>query len=233
MTAGGKQFEQTTIDGDADPVRTKARKRSGGITQRRSASPKRDSLSGLSGKDPVQLPMFMKPGEIKDQYEPANGDRQGVVDFTQMPPTRKETDNELYQRKLTEAVSNRRSFFNTKTGQVEQKPTLHNQIAISGGVKGPVHLQATDQEYGSWPRGKEGGYQVMDGLHRVAEREAFAPEQLLPVEHHETGYSSEHAHALRTDKAYRQEYLAMRARNEERTGKKTRAWIPPYQEPGV
>lgn len=73
-----------------------------------------------------QLKMFMTPKEIVSQYQPLDGDRQDHYEEpTAMGTTyRAETDNEVWQRKSSEAQLSPRDYFEAREGESFQTPAF-------------------------------------------------------------------------------------------------------------
>lgn len=122
-----------------------------------------------------QLPMFMSAREIRDQYQALDGDRHHAVpDFGSGIPLDKgtpETDDELFDRKAEEADSRR----------APDGDYLYDSIAKHG-VLSPVLLRAPGGGTGSL-----GKPEILGGHHRVAVMHDIRPDELMPVEHYESG----------------------------------------------
>ena len=117
--------------------------------------------------NPNQLRMFMTADEITRMYQPLEGDRQGTyneVPLSQggkaMEKWQPETDEQVWERKAEEAGEE------YLYGDIEEH-----------GVKRPVHLGTQ--------MGKSGKPQVVGGHHRIAVMKEVAPDELMPVLHHE------------------------------------------------
>jgi hypothetical protein len=126
-------------------------------------------MHSTAGRQFEQLPMFMTGAEIKEKYEPLDGDRK----WTRKPGSRgmsQETPDEMWDRKLDES---KRTHW--KTGA-----NLYKDIKKNG-VQNPVSLQ-WERERGPYtpPNAKP---QVLGGHHRVAVAAAARPDDLIPVEH--------------------------------------------------
>ena len=117
-----------------------------------------------------QLPMFMTGKEVQEHFQPLEGDRVQIYD-KEKNDTRRETNLELWTRKLDEA---RNSNFNPR----ENKFGLTSARSLSEsikerGVQNPISLQLFD---------KPGSSQILGGHHRVAIMAAEHPTKLMPVE---------------------------------------------------
>ena len=124
-------------------------------------------------RDPEQLKMFMSAREVRASYQASDWDR--MKTHPQGEPSRMETDDEVYDRKLVESRSKDWGY-------------LHKSIAAEG-VHRPVHLSA---QFGS-----QGKPEVGEGHHRVAAAMDIDPDRLMPVLHHEdmgslANYAYEH-----------------------------------------
>jgi hypothetical protein len=120
----------------------------------------------------TQLSMFMSAREIMSNYDPLEGDRRtadnGRYAF-QAPREAKETDTQLWGRKLDES----------KHRSSPVVSSLHETVARNGPVASPVHL--TFEGYGS--RGKD---YIAGGHHRIAAALDTHPDALMPVIHHKS-----------------------------------------------
>lgn len=121
-----------------------------------------------------QLPMFMSAREIRDSHQALDGDRkQETPAFGSGIPLhmgRRETDDELYDRKAEEATGRR----------APGGDYLYEHIAKHG-VMNPIIL--TDPTAPQWAMGSQGKPQVLGGHHRVAVMSDVRPDELMPVEH--------------------------------------------------
>lgn len=122
-------------------------------------------MAAHNNLNPDQLKMFMSANEIKGQYQPLDGDREGYED-----------DNEVWDRKLSEA-SAPKPYYDMAHEKVVLNSGSHLDHLKTHGVTQPVHL---GNEYGS-----SGRREVVGGHHRVAVMSHLSPDQLMPVLHHE------------------------------------------------
>lgn len=119
---------------------------------------------------PEQLKMFMSPREIMGSYDVNFHEREQAThaDGSLVRPTRMETDDEMYARKLAESKTPG-GWNNHKPGA----PSIHESVGQEG-VRMPVHL-ATGERW----------HQVGNGYHRIAAQADHDPDRLMPVMHHE------------------------------------------------
>lgn len=130
-------------------------------------------VTARSGPQFHQLPIFMTPREIRQQYRALDGDREEVVDDwdAEVEERRPETDDELFDRKLDESLdapANPRDEFSE---------TLFESVKRDG-VKNPVSLQFKDLAVLGKP-------QILGGHHRLAVAHEYRPDEFVPVEHFE------------------------------------------------
>jgi hypothetical protein len=149
-------------------------------------------------------PMFMTGGEVKKHFAPYKQDRQ------YKPGGVKETDQELWDRKLTESKQtgeqrygkdaferDSRGAWRSLSGPdlvrrgIGAKTSLESVAQSKGMPGGALHLQ--DNNLGS-PSGKP---QVLGGHHRVALSAAQFPEHLFPIKY------APHIDAARSEPGYR------------------------------
>jgi hypothetical protein len=144
-----------------------------------------------------QLQMFMTPREIKAKYEPAFGDRE-ITGATLVPhPTipgavsprvTVETDEQLWNRKASEArhspahgqysADDLLERMGTPSPVEQRRGESMTANIARQGVQHPVHL--------SMLVGPMGRRMMAGGQHRVAAAAEVAPDQPIPVLHHET-----------------------------------------------
>ena len=121
-----------------------------------------------------QLPMFMTGREIQQHFRPLEGDREEIYN-REKNDTRKETDTELWTRKLDESRNNSFNPRENKFGFTSAR-SLSESIKEHG-VQNPVSLQLFT---------KPGTSQVLGGHHRIAVMAAEHPNKLMPVEFYES-----------------------------------------------
>lgn len=136
------------------------------------------------------MPMFMTGPEIKEHFAPYEKDKQ-TIDIPDHEKTnryewgeRKETDEELWGRKLKEAKETTGlQRFNmarmtapelTKRG-VTRESTLET-VAKTTGLPGVIHVA----DHVGYPSDKQ---QLLGGHHRVALSAAQFPEHIFPVQY--------------------------------------------------
>jgi hypothetical protein len=136
------------------------------------------------------MPMFMTGPEIKEHFAPYEKDKQ-TIDIPDEEKTnryehgeRKETDDELWDRKLKESKETTGlQRFNmarmtapelTKRG-VTRESTLES-AAKTTGLLGSIHVQS----YVGYPSDKQ---QLLGGHHRVALSAEQFPEHIFPVKY--------------------------------------------------
>ena len=129
-------------------------------------------------------PMFMTGPEIKQHYAPLEADKHDVeVEHPGYTEWRNETDNELWDRKLTEAKQRGGERYGEmmfhmgipqKQG-ITQKSTLADVVKKKGF---PGHVSVEDEPTDIRNR------QILGGHHRVALAAAQFPEHLLAVKHY-------------------------------------------------
>jgi hypothetical protein len=125
-----------------------------------------------AGQQFRQLPMFMTAREIRNQYQPLDGDRDDVYRHGEYTG-RRENEEELFDRKYDEAEN---STYD------DEGQTLKESI-LTHGVKNPVSLQA-DMEF----TGSDSKPEILGGHHRVAVMHEHRRDDLMPVEHFDNIY---------------------------------------------
>lgn len=110
-----------------------------------------------------QLPMFMSAREIQSSYGPWHREHETVL--SEKPPFRKETNEEMYARKLDEFKSEGNADENGQNWT-----SSYDQVVGGGGPREPVTL------------GVNTGM-IHGGHHRIAAMAHGAPDQPMPVLH--------------------------------------------------